>query len=183
MRPFFLPQLGYFAFHHQRVASFGPNEEPDHFLHVPAYRSRTRPSIYRRRFTQCRSCRQRSHHRDKRLRHSESDGRSLIIPFSAFTEGNQMIARCNALSHDVLVMRLPNNEYRSLYLSCTHEDQPLTVTSTGLHCPSHGSRSSLTGDVEEGPVTKPLRSFPVGWSKVDWSLRYNVDGQKIQRSR
>ncbi len=91
----------------------------------------------------------------------ESDGRSLNIPFSAFAEGNQVIARCKALSYDVLVMRLPNNEYRSLYLRCTHEDQPLTATGTGLHCPSHGSRFSLIGDVEEGPATKPLRSFPV----------------------
>jgi len=90
-----------------------------------------------------------------------SDGRTLSIPLTAFAEGTQVIARASKLSYDVLVMKLPNGDLRSLYLRCTHEDQPLTATATGLHCPSHGSRFALDGSVEEGPATKPIRPFPV----------------------
>ncbi|MBL7940781.1 MAG: Rieske (2Fe-2S) protein [Flavobacteriales bacterium] len=90
-----------------------------------------------------------------------SDGRTLSIPLSAFTESTQVIARASKLSYDVLVIKLPGGDFRSLYLRCTHEDQPLTATATGLHCPSHGSRFALDGSVKEGPATTPIRPFPV----------------------
>ncbi|HRH38715.1 MAG TPA: Rieske 2Fe-2S domain-containing protein [Flavobacteriales bacterium] len=89
-----------------------------------------------------------------------SDGSSLDVPLIAFGEGTQVIARAAQLPFDVLVVRQPDGAYRSLYLRCTHEDQPLTATTTGLHCPSHGSRFGLDGSVEEGPATRPLVSFP-----------------------
>ena len=91
----------------------------------------------------------------------ESDGRTLEIPLTGFAEGTQLIARSPKLAYDVLVMKLPDGSARSLYLRCTHEDQPLTATATGLHCPSHGSRFAMDGSVEEGPATAPLRTFPV----------------------
>ena len=91
----------------------------------------------------------------------ESDGRTLEIPLTGFAEGTQLIARSSKLPYDVLVMKVPDGGFRSLYLRCTHEDQPLTATATGLHCPSHGSRFALDGSVEEGPATKNLRVFEV----------------------
>ena len=72
-----------------------------------------------------------------------------------------MIARAPELSYDVLVIKLPDGGARALYLRCTHEDQPLTATASGLHCPSHGSRFALDGSVEEGPATTPLTTFTV----------------------
>ncbi len=90
-----------------------------------------------------------------------SDGRTLSIPLTAFAEGTQVVARASKLSYDVLVMKLPDGDFRSLYLRCTHEDQPLTATATGLHCPSHGSRFALDGTVKQGPATQPIRPFPV----------------------
>ena len=61
---------------------------------------------------------------------------------------------------DVLVMKLPDGGFRSLYLQCTHRDQAVTATPTGLYCPSHGSRFALDGSVQEGPATRPLISLP-----------------------
>jgi nitrite reductase/ring-hydroxylating ferredoxin subunit len=88
------------------------------------------------------------------------DGHTLDVPLTAFADSTQVIARSPQLAFDVLVMRLPNNEYRGIHLRCTHEDQALTATPAGLHCPSHGSRFSLTGAVEAGPATEALRSLP-----------------------
>lgn len=91
----------------------------------------------------------------------ESDGRRLQVPTSAFAESSSVIARTPKLSYDVLVVKLPGGEARALYLRCTHEDQPITATASGLHCPSHGSRFAMDGSVEEGPATVPLETFTV----------------------
>ncbi len=85
----------------------------------------------------------------------------IQVPRSAFAESRLVLVRHAKLPYDLLVQQLPDNSFRAVYLRCTHEDQPLTATSTALHCPSHGSRFALDGSVLEGPATNPLTSFPV----------------------
>lgn len=88
-------------------------------------------------------------------------GGEVRVPLSSFGEGSHLLVRVQRLSYDVLLVKLPEGGVRALYMRCTHEDQPLTATSSGLHCPSHGSRFALDGTVTEGPATTALRLFPV----------------------
>ena len=82
-----------------------------------------------------------------------------MILGTAFITSNVVLIRAKHLPFDLLAARRSDGTYHALYLQCTHEDQPLTATSTGLHCPSHGSRFSLEGEVTEGPASQPLRGF------------------------
>ncbi len=89
----------------------------------------------------------------------ESDGHVMRIPLTHFATNDKVIARTPQLPDDVLIIKHADGSFTSLYLRCTHRDQPLTATSTGLHCPSHGSRFAMDGSVQQGPADKPLRTF------------------------
>ncbi|MFT3884795.1 MAG: Rieske (2Fe-2S) protein [Flavobacteriales bacterium] len=85
----------------------------------------------------------------------------LRIPRSSFDKGPLVMARDPRLPFDLLVEQGPDNAYRALYMRCTHRDQPLTATTSGLYCPAHGSRFGLDGAVQVGPADRPLTTLPV----------------------
>jgi Rieske Fe-S protein len=44
-------------------------------------------------------------------------------------------------------------------MKCSHQDNSLTVTKTGLFCSSHGSTFDLEGNVTKEPALEPLKKF------------------------
>lgn len=93
------------------------------------------------------------------LMRAEAGDHKLRIPLSRFAEQRLLLVRTGNLPFDVLAVKEPDGQYRALYLQCTHQDQPLTATPTGLHCPAHGSRFDLEGRVRQGPAANDLLQF------------------------
>ena len=84
----------------------------------------------------------------------------IQVPMSAFAEGsNRINVRDKRLEFDVLLLKKPNNEYKAIYMKCTHYDNPLVATSTSIYCNSHGSQFDMDGKVMKDPATEPLRIF------------------------
>lgn len=89
----------------------------------------------------------------------ENENGVLVVPVSSFTEKNNLvIVRNNRMEYDILLVK-SGNSYTALQMKCTHQDNPLTVNSTGLFCASHGSIFDLNGNVTKEPALQPLKKY------------------------
>lgn len=89
----------------------------------------------------------------------ENEKGLLTIPVSSFTEKNNLlIVRNNKLEYDILLVK-SGNVYTALQMKCTHQDNPLTVNSSGLFCASHGSVFDLNGNVMKEPALQALKKY------------------------
>jgi Rieske Fe-S protein len=74
------------------------------------------------------------------------------------TVGGSALVRTS--SGTFLVARTAQDAFTALTAICTHEDCTITDVSGQTYvCPCHGSRFSQTGQVQNGPATRALRSF------------------------
>lgn len=96
-------------------------------------------------------------------------GTFLVVDRSAFVtvkDGETLYRKYVVVHNDelkfpVCVYRLSETDYTALYMQCTHQGAELQAFGDRLQCPAHGSEFSNRGQVESGPATSPLRSFPV----------------------
>lgn len=87
------------------------------------------------------------------------DNGKLLIPLQSFDENGRVLVRSNERSFDILVLKKSPENYLALELKCTHQDQPLSVTNSGMFCSSHGSKFDFEGNVLKEPASKPLHRF------------------------
>lgn len=84
---------------------------------------------------------------------------AISIALTSFTEKNNMvIVRNGQLEFDILVVKSANS-FQAVEMKCTHQDNPLTVNSSGLFCSAHGSTFDLNGNVTKEPALKPLKKY------------------------
>lgn len=91
---------------------------------------------------------------------TSSKDKTLLIPESSFVDHqNLLIIKNSNFEFDILLVKKKDNTYNALYMQCSHENQPLSATKSGLFCSSHGSAFNLEGEVTVQPATKPLKKF------------------------
>lgn len=84
----------------------------------------------------------------------------ISIPESSFIANQTILLVKNSQSdYDILLVKKKDNTYNALYMQCSHENQPLTATKSGLFCASHGSAFDLEGNVTVQPATKALKRY------------------------
>lgn len=95
------------------------------------------------------------------------EGTAIKVPKKSFGPDNKVIVKLDKLEHNILVVRQGEDQYKALYLQCTHFNNGLTVGTSSLFCSLHGSRFNFNGEVIQEPAPKALRSFPTTFTEKD----------------
>jgi Rieske Fe-S protein len=83
------------------------------------------------------------------------------VPLTSFVESNMIIITPKEYYYDILVIKKSDTEYSAVLMKCSHQDNMLIPTKTGLNCTLHGSQFDLNGKPLSGPAINPLTKFPV----------------------
>lgn len=90
----------------------------------------------------------------------------LEVPRSAFIpEGSEQEARKRVMvrsehsAYPIILQRLEEENYRAIWLRCTHQGCKLNVGGGIYSCPCHGSSFSKNGQVLEGPANEALHTL------------------------
>lgn len=81
------------------------------------------------------------------------------VPLSSFAESNLLIVRDMQVPYDILLVKKSEQEYNAIYMKCSHQENPVSATTNGLYCSSHGSSFDLDGNVTKEPALAPLKKF------------------------
>lgn len=91
---------------------------------------------------------------------SETKLKIIEVPLNLFIDKNKMlVVRNKQLEFDILLIKISDIKYNAIEMKCSHQDNSLTVTKTGLFCSSHGSTFDLEGNVTMEPALEPLKKF------------------------
>ena len=91
----------------------------------------------------------------------------ITVPLEKFVNNKLVIVRVKHLEYDLLLVKENESTFNTFAMQCTHRQQPLVVTSTGLICNEHGSRFDLSGNVPSDPATKPLLKYKTELDGLD----------------
>src|SRR5436190_20532489 len=85
---------------------------------------------------------------------------TIVVPLASIAKGEKIkLIRVAKLSYDILLVLGENKDHRALEMRCTHADNILTASNSGLYCTFHGSAFNLRGEVINGPAIRPLKNF------------------------
>lgn len=84
---------------------------------------------------------------------------TVDIPLTSFSESNLVVVRDMQMAYDVLLVKKSEQEYNAIYMKCSHRENPVSATKTGLYCSEHGSTFDFDGNVTKEPALEPLKKF------------------------
>ncbi|MGE0569025.1 MAG: ubiquinol-cytochrome c reductase iron-sulfur subunit [Bacteroidia bacterium] len=91
----------------------------------------------------------------------------LVIKKSEFTvikkektiQQKFILIKPETMQFPIALYKLNDNEYKGLYLQCTHQGCELSPHETMMVCPCHGAEFNPKGEVTTGPAETNLKSF------------------------
>jgi nitrite reductase/ring-hydroxylating ferredoxin subunit len=83
----------------------------------------------------------------------------ITVPLSEFGESNLLVIRNSNWEYDILLVKKSSAVINALLLMCSHQQNILTLSKTGLLCPMHGSTFDLDGNATKEPAVQPLKKF------------------------
>ncbi|MHB1277813.1 MAG: QcrA and Rieske domain-containing protein [Bacteroidia bacterium] len=97
------------------------------------------------------------------------NGPDLLIPLNTFVKPDDkkpgfhayIIAQNESLKYPICIYRHDAQNYSALLMRCTHQGTELQAFGDRLQCPAHGSEFTNKGEVQSGPASTPLRTFPI----------------------
>lgn len=85
--------------------------------------------------------------------------KTVQVPLTKFAESTLVIVRDMQVAYDILLVKKSATEYSAVYMKCSHQENPVTATKSGLFCSAHGSTFDLDGNVTKEPALSPLKKF------------------------
>jgi Rieske Fe-S protein len=87
-------------------------------------------------------------------------GKDFIqIPLSSFLDSSLLIVRDLQQPFDILVVKKSVSDFNAILMKCSHQENPVTATGSGLYCSSHGSSFDLDGNVLKEPALTSLKKY------------------------
>ncbi|MBL0744084.1 ubiquinol-cytochrome c reductase iron-sulfur subunit [Chryseolinea lacunae] len=99
--------------------------------------------------------------------------KTVTVPLTSFAESNLVIVRDMQVQFDILLVKKSAEEYNALHMKCSHRDNPVSATKSGLYCPEHGSTFDLDGNVTKEPAPLPLKKFKTTLSDQNITIDLN----------
>lgn len=91
----------------------------------------------------------------------EMDGNTMKISKAEFLMDKSIMLSSDKLQAPVLLYTHALEEYKAIYLLCTHKGCDVKPAGAILACPCHGSEFTRSGKVLAGPAEQDLWEFPV----------------------
>ncbi len=96
-------------------------------------------------------------------------GENIVVPIKDFemTKNGEksfkkyIIAQNDLLKFPICVYRFSDNDFKALYMQCTHQGAELNAYEDKLVCSAHGSEFDTNGNATNSPAFSPLKSFNV----------------------
>ena len=104
---------------------------------------------------------------------AEVADKTIVVPIEKLSEKKYLIIRNANIDFDLLLVKENDTSFHTLAMQCTHRQQPLVVTATGLICNEHGSRFDLDGNVTQDPATRPLEKLTTELAGPNVLIRLN----------
>ena len=106
-------------------------------------------------------------------------GETIDVPLTYFETSNVAIIRDNQAEYDILLVKKTEDNFEAIYMKCSHRENPLTATPTGLYCSAHGSVFDLDGQVKKEPAINPLQKFPADLNRATGIISINIQSLQL----